>query len=93
MALKEKAIEEGPQPGEAPISPPRLPRFLVGVLTPRDLERDVIDDFDEFYREWVVPKYGTWAALWAWMQVPKTLAAIIRDTLMDFWTRRNNKAD
>lgn len=81
-----------PIPLEALIGPPRLPRFLVAMLTPRDLEREVIEDFDAFYRTWVIPEYGSWAPYWAWIQVPKTLTVLIHDTLVAFWGRARKRA-
>lgn len=57
-------------------------------MTPRELEREVAEDFDAFYADWVVPHYGKWAPWWAWMQVPKTFVALLYNALCNYRSKQ-----
>jgi hypothetical protein len=56
------------------------------------MEEDFIKDFDEIYKNWAIPAYGSKASLWAWGQVLKTAAVILRDTASEFWGKAKRRA-
>ena len=79
--------------GGEPISPPRLSSFLLGTCTPRELEKEVVEDFETVYQTWAYPKYGRYLApAWAYLQAPKALLAVVRAAVIDFWGRSRKRA-
>jgi hypothetical protein len=52
---------------------------------PREIEQEFINDFDELYARWAVPACRSWAPVWAWGQVAKTILGLVRETTLEFW--------
>jgi hypothetical protein len=83
IPLEHRGEEEQQQP-----QLPWLPKLALDILTPKEIAQEFIGDFEELYRTWAVPKYGSWAPLWAWGQVVRTFRMLIRETTLEFLERR-----
>jgi len=77
------------------VSPPQLARFLLGVLTPKDIKEslDFIADFDELYVTRIVPEWGKLAPWWVWSQIAKTAVYMAWKAVLEFRERGNKRAN
>jgi hypothetical protein len=57
--------------------PPRLALNLLQIFTPYEYPEEVKDAFNKLYGQWAVPKLGSYARIWAWVQVVKAAVVLV----------------
>ena len=75
-------INYTPQP-----RPPRLAQLLFELTAPKGMEEDYVEDFEEKYQTWAIPRYRKMAALWAYSQALRALVIVIKEAAFEMMER------
>ena len=76
-----------PHPPNYRRQPPLATKLFMSWMAPRDLEHEMVENFERKYVEFAVPEFHMWAPLWAWGQVIRTLIFRIKDAALEVLER------